>query len=160
LLLVVGLPALVAAMAPRAVLLSAIGFTLFTFSVLVYSFGFAMFDAFVLPSLIVQHFDVSRGMSMGMVALALAGGFAKIIGSVMLGVAILRSGAFSRAAAILLIAGGVVGLLTSVPPLPEWLDSVTSIAMLGGLAVAGWQLAGFSYKRAVAANPTTATTSA
>jgi hypothetical protein len=158
LLLVVGLPALVAAMASRAALLSAIGFALFAFSVLVYQFATAMFDAFILPWLVAQHFEgvSAKGafvgqMPTGFVAVILTAGFALIIGSILLGVAILRSGAFSRVAAILLIAGGAISL--PVPPI-GWLVS------LGGLAIAGWQLAGFSYKRAVAANPTAAATSA
>lgn len=164
LLLIVGLPALVAAMASRAPLLSAIGFTIFTLSVLVYDFNVAWFDSAVLPYLIAHHIDFTHTAGsdppMGMLATVLVGGFAEIIGSILLGVAILRSGAFSRVAAILLIAGGAVHLATSLPLFPEWLDTVTEIAMLAGLAIAGWQLAGLRQERRRAANLTTATTSA
>jgi hypothetical protein len=167
-LLVVGLPALVAAMASRAALLSAIGVALFTLSVLAYEVATGMFDSLVLPWLVAQHFAgvsaegafVGSQVPMGFVAFILAGFVGKIIGSILLGVAILRSGAFSRVAAILLIAGAAVSPTIDPLRLPEWLDAVTGIAMLGGLAIAGWQLAGFSYKRAVAASPTPAATSA
>jgi hypothetical protein len=105
------------------------------------------FEAFVVPRLSVVAPDVLNlppGGSIVAGAGITAGLFA--VGWVMFGVAVLRSGAFSRPAAILLVAGGAIGLLGLSTP------------YLIPLAVAvGWL--GYTVRRTAEQEPSVAQTS-
>lgn len=140
LLLIVGLPALLGALAPRARVLSVAGFVLVTISILVYKIAIGLLDTVVLPYLAANHFNTNHPPA-AMFPFFIGAGFAEIIGNVLLGVAILRTGVFSRISAVLLIASGAI-LLVTLAPLPEWVDSISELAMLAGLAIVGAQLTG------------------
>ncbi len=142
LLLIVGLPVLVGALAPRAPVLSVAGFVLVTLSILVYEIALGLLDAIVLPYLAASHLNPSHPPA-AMFPFFMGGGFAEIIGNVLLGIAILRTGLFSRVAGYLLIAAGAVMLIT-LAPIPEWVDTISALAMLSALGITGAQLAGFA----------------
>lgn len=142
LLLIVGLPALVGALAPRAPVVSVVGFVLVTLSILVYEIALGLLDAIVLPYLAANHLMPSHPPA-AMFPFFMGGGFAEIIGNVLLGIAILRTGALSRIAGYLLIAAGAI-MLTTLAPIPEWVDTISALAMLSALGITGAQLTGFA----------------
>lgn len=142
LLLVVGLPVLAGALAQRAPVVSVVGFVLVTLSILVYEIALGLLDAIVLPYLAANHLTPSHPPA-AMFPFFMGGGFAEIIGNLLLGIAILRTGVFSRVAGVLLIAAAAI-LLITLAPLPEWLDTISALAMLSALCITGAQLAGFA----------------
>lgn len=142
LLVILGLPALVAALSARSRALSVAGFVLVTVSILVYQVAFGLVDAVVLPYLAANHFNADQPPA-AMFPFFMGAGFAEIIGTILLGVTILRSGVFSRISAVLLIAAGTI-LLVTLAPLPEWVDTISALAMLGGLGIAGAQMVGMT----------------
>jgi hypothetical protein len=140
LLLIVGLPTLIAALGTRAPWLSVAGFVLLTAAILVYEIAIGLLDTVVLPYLAANHLNPTQPPA-AMFPFFMGGGFAQIIGNVLLGISILRTGLFSRISGILLIAAGVI-LLVTLAPLPEWVDTISALAMLSGLGLVGAQLAG------------------
>ncbi len=158
LLLVVGLPVLAGALSSRAPVLSVVGFVLVTLSILVYEIALGLLDAIVLPYLAANHLTPSHPPA-AMFPFFMGGGFAEIIGNLLLGIAILRTGAFSRIAGYLLIAAAAI-MLTTLAPLPEWIDTITALAMLSAFCITGAELAGLASAKAPAVADTAVSQSA
>ena len=137
LLVVFGLPALTARLARRAPVLALLGSAGVALGLLVYGFAIALIDAAVLPWLLAHHVHVGQPASM-LVAL-LGGGLGVIVGSVLLGVAVLRSSGFPRAAGALLIAAGIL-YAASIAPITGWVGTIGVVALLAGLGICGVQL--------------------
>jgi hypothetical protein len=72
----------------------------------------------------------------------LNGGFAKIIGGIVFGIAAYRSRAVSRVAASLIIASSVIFASGLVPHVPELVDVVGGEMLLVGFGLCGLQLVG------------------
>jgi hypothetical protein len=142
LLLVVALPVLVARIATRFGLLGAVGFALLALSFLVYDVILGSERAISSPYLVTHHVDLSQGPPIGEIFLLLAGGIAKMIGGVLLGIAMLRSGPAWRVAGGLVIASSVVFAAGLIPFVGEYADTVGGIMLLVGLGIAGLQLLG------------------
>jgi hypothetical protein len=70
------------------------------------------------------------------------GGFAKIIGGVVFGIAAWRSRAVSRIAAGLIIASSIIFASGLIPFLGEVVDLIGGVMLLVGLGMCGLQLVG------------------
>jgi len=142
LLIILSLPVLVGRMASGSRLLSALGFALLVIGYLAFSVILGFERAVTSPYLVVQHVDLSQGPPLGSRRVLLIGGFAKIIGGIVFGVAAYRSRAVSRVAASLIIASSVIFASGLVPHVPELVDVVGGVMLLVGFGICGLQLLG------------------
>lgn len=142
LLIILSLPVLVGRMAPGSRLLSVLGFALLVIGFLGFSVILGFERAVTSPYLVVQHVDLSQGPPLGSRRVLLIGGFAKIIGGIVFGIAAYRSRAVSRVAASLIIASSVIFASGLVPYVPELVDVVGGVMLLVGLGICGLQLFG------------------
>lgn len=142
LLIILSLPVLVGRMASGSRLLSALGFALLVIGFLAFSVILGFERAVTSPYLVVQHVDLSQGPPLGSRRVLLIGGFAKIIGGIVFGVAASRSRAVSRVAASLIIASSVIFASGLVPHVPELVDVVGGVMLLVGFGICGLQLLG------------------
>ena len=67
-----------------------------------------------------------------MLVVLLAGGLGVIVGGVLLGIAVLRSGAVPRAAGVLILASGVV-YAAGVTPISSWVGTIAVVALVHAL---------------------------
>jgi hypothetical protein len=139
LLLVVGLPVLVALLASRAPVLAIGAFVLLIWSILVYDVIIHFTDSVVLPYLVANNFTMLGHPPRGILVTTITAGFAQIIGSALLGAACLRTRLVPRVAGGLFIASALL-MLGTLAHLPDLLDSLATFALMGGLVIAGGRL--------------------
>jgi hypothetical protein len=142
LLIILALPVLVSRVAPGARLLSVLGFACLVVGFLGFSVILGFERAVTSPYLITHHVDLSQGPPVGSRRVLLVGGFAKIIGGIVFGIAAYRSHAVSRVAAVIMIASSVIFASGLIPRIPELVDIVGGELLLIGLGVFGLQLLG------------------
>jgi len=142
LLLILALPVLISRLAVGSRLLSVIGFAGLVMAFATYFLILGLERAVDEPYLVTHHVDVSHGPPLGMLVVLLAGGFARIVGGVVFGIAALRAGAVSRVAARLIIASSVIFASGLIPHIPEFVDVVSGVMLLVGLGICGLQLLG------------------
>ena len=137
--LLMGLPVVAALLASRAPVLAVSGFVLLAWSITVYDVIIHFADSAVLPYLVARNFAMGGHPPPGMFVLTITAGFAQIIGSGLLGAAILRTGLAPRVAGGLLIASGLL-MLATLAHLPDLLDSLATFALMGAFVVTGARL--------------------
>ena len=125
LLFVIGLPGMYLRQAERAGSLGIIGFILLFFAILLQGATFSTVQVIILPFLAQKAPQFMGGNSLpaGAFLLLLVSGLMQIIGAILLGIATMRAHVFPRWTGILLIVAGV-GLLLTLPPLPEIASSI------------------------------------
>jgi hypothetical protein len=143
LLLILSLPALLSRVAQGSRALSVIGFACLAIAFVAYSEILGFERAVDSPYLVAHHVDLTEGPPLGMLVILLVGGFAKIIGGVVFGVAAWRSRAVSRIAAGLIIASSIIFASGLIPFLGEVVDLIGGVMLLVGLGLCGLQLVGF-----------------
>jgi hypothetical protein len=142
LLIILALPVLVSRVAPGARLLSVIGFACLVVGFLGFSVILGFERAVTSPYLITQHVDLSGRPPLGERRVLLVGGFAKIIGGIVFGIAAYRSHAVSRVAAVIMIASSVIFASGLIPHIPEFVDIVGGEMLLIALGLFSLQLLG------------------
>jgi len=142
LVIILALPALVSRVAQGSQKLSVIGFICLVIAFVAYSELLGFQRAVDSPYLVAHHVDLSQGPPLGMIVVLLVGGFAKIIGGVVFGIAAWRSRAVSRASAGLIVASSVIFASGLIPFVGEFVDLVGGVLLLAGLGMCGLQLAG------------------
>jgi hypothetical protein len=142
LLIVVALPVVVSRVALGSRLLSIIGFACLVIGFLAFSVILGFERAVDSPYLVTHHVDLTQGPPIGMFVILLVGGFAKIIGGIVFGIAGLRSRALPRIAAVLIIASSVIFAGGLVPIFGEIVDIVGGVMLLIGFGLCGLQLVG------------------
>ncbi len=143
LVLILALPALLGRVAQGSRVLSVIGFACLAIAFVAYSEILGFERAVDSPYLVAHHVDLSQGPPLGMLVILLVGGFAKIIGGIVFGIAAWRSHAVSRVAAGLIIASSVIFASGLIPYIGEVVDLVGGVMLLVGLGMCGLQLLGF-----------------
>lgn len=138
LLIVFGLPAVVARLSGRAPVLALLGSAGVAVGLLVYSFAIALIDAAVLPWLVSRQVDVAQAPP-GMLVALLVGGLAVIVGGVVFGIAALRSAAVPRVAGVLILVSGIA-YAAGIAPISGWVGTLAVVALLAGLGVCGFHL--------------------
>ena len=144
LLLILSLPALLSRVAQGSRALSVIGFACLAIAFVAYSEVLGFERAVDSPYLVTHHVDLTQGPPLGMLVILLVGGFAKIIGGVVFGIAAWRSRAVSRIAAGLIIASSIIFASGLIPFLGEVVDLIGGVMLLVGLGMCGLQLVGVS----------------
>jgi hypothetical protein len=142
LVLILALPVLVSCVAQGSRLLSVIGFACLVMAFVAYEEILGFERAVDAPYLVSHHIDVSQGPPLGMIVVLLVGGFAKIFGGVVFGIAAWRSRAVSRVVAGLIIAGAVIFASGLIPFIGESADLVGGVMLYVGLGAGGLQLLG------------------
>jgi hypothetical protein len=142
LLIILSLPVLVGRVAPGSRLLTALGFALLVIGFMGFSVILGFERAVTSPYLVMNHVDLSQGPPVGSRRVLVVGGFAKIIGGIVFGIAAFRSRAVSRFAAGLIIASSVIFASGLVPHFPELVDVVGGVMLLVGFGICGLQLLG------------------
>lgn len=142
LVLILALPVLVSRVAAGSRLLSVIGFACLVMAFVAYEEILGFERAVDAPYLVSHHIDVSQGPPFSMILILLVGGFAKIIGGVVFGIAAWRSRAVSRVVAGLIIASSVIFASGLIPFLGEFMDLVGGVMLYAGLGICGLQLLG------------------
>jgi hypothetical protein len=142
LVLILALPVLVSRVAQGSRLLSVIGFACLLMAFVAYEEILGFERAVDSPFLVSHHVDVSQGPPIGMIVILLVGGFAKIIGGIVFGIAAWRSRAVSRVVASLIIAGSVIFASGLIPFIGEFADLVGGVMLYVGLGMGGLQLLG------------------
>lgn len=142
LVLILSLPALLGRVAQRSRVLSVIGFACLAVAFAAYSEILGFERAVDSPYLVAHHVDLSQGPPLGMLVVLLVGGFAKIIGGIVFGIAAWRSRAVSRIAAGMIIASSVIFASGLIPYIGEVADLVGGLLLLVGLGTCGLELLG------------------
>jgi hypothetical protein len=142
LVLILALPVLLSQVAAGSRLLSVLGYACLAMAFVAYSEILGFERAVDSPYLVAHHVDLSQGPPLGMIVILLVGGFAKIIGGILFGIAAWRSRAVSRVAAGLIIASSVIFASGLIPPIGEFADLVGGVMLLVGLGACGLQLLG------------------
>ncbi|GAC1474142.1 MAG: hypothetical protein PVSMB3_10670 [Candidatus Dormibacteraceae bacterium] len=142
LLVLLSLPVVAGRVAAGSHLLGALGFAGLVMGFLSFDIILGFERAVDTPYLVTHHVDISQGPPIGMLVVLLAGGFAKIIGGILFGVAAWRSRAVSRVAAGLVLASSIVFASGLIPHMPELVDVVAGVMILVGFAVCGLELLG------------------
>ena len=143
LLILISLPVVVGRVVAGSHVLGALGF-------LGLAMGFLAFDVILgferavdSPYMVTHNIDVSQGPPMSMLVVLFAGGFAKIIGGILFGIAAWRSRVVSRVAAGLILASSIIFASALIPHMSEYADTVAGVMLLIGFAVCGLELLGF-----------------
>jgi hypothetical protein len=137
LLFVIGSPGMYLRQAGRAGALGFVGFILLFFAVLLGEAAFSLLQIIVLPYL-AQKAPLLIGPNGGPPALFVLFIVAPLmlsIGAILLGIATMRARVFPRWTGILLLASGIIFLLT-IPPLPSPLGDILEVAFFIALDVA------------------------
>ena len=142
LVIILALPALVSRVAQGSQKLSLIGFTCLVIAFIAYSEILGFQRAVDSPYLVAHHVDLSQGPPLGMIVVLLVGGFAKIIGGVVFGIAAWRSRGVSRMSAGLIVASSVIFASGLIPFIGEFVDLVGGVMLLVALGMCGLELAG------------------
>ncbi len=142
LLVLLSLPVVAGRVASGSHFLGAFGFAGLVIGFLGFDIILGFVRAVDTPYLVTHHVDVSQGPPIGMLIVLLVGGFAKIIGGILFGVAAWRSRAVSRVAAGLILASSVIFASGLIPHMTEFVDVVAGVMILVGLAVCGLELLG------------------
>ncbi len=150
-LLLIGLPGLYARLAPRAGVLGLLGFTLYFLANATIAQGFAAYEAFVAPVLASDPAasgalepDGALASSAPFALLQGVGGLALMLGMLLLGISVARSGIFPTWAGAVLAAAPVL-LLAPIPETPVLTGLL--IEAPRGLAVAAMGYALFDGSR-------------
>jgi hypothetical protein len=142
LVLILSLPVLLSRVNSGSRLLSVIGYACLAMAFAAYSEILGFERAVDSPYLVAHHVDLSQGPPIGMIVILLAGGFAKIFGGILFGIAAWRSRAVSRTAAGLIIASSIIFASGLIPFIGEFVDLVGGVMLLVGLGVCGLHLLG------------------
>lgn len=142
LVLILALPVLLSCVAAGSRILSVLGYACLAMAFVAYSEILGFERAVDSPYLVAHHVDLSQGPPLGMLVTLLVGGFAKIIGGIVFGIAAWRSRAVSRVAAGLIIASSVIFASGLIPYIGEVVDLVGGLMLLVGLGMCGLQLLG------------------
>lgn len=128
LLFVIGLPGMYLRQAGRAGTLGLVGFILLFFAILLEGTAFSSVQIVILPFLAQKAPQLMGGDSLPISAflLLLISGLMQIIGAILLGIATMRTHVFPRWTGILLLASGILFLLT-LPPLPSPLGDIIEV---------------------------------
>ncbi len=144
LLILLALPVVVGRVATGSHLLGVIGFAGLAMGVLAFDVILGFQRAVDSPYMVTHYVvDVSQRPPLGMRVVLLVGGFAKIIGGIVFGIAAFRSHAVSRVAAGLILAASVIFASGLIPHMPELVDVISGVMLLVGFAVCGFELLGF-----------------
>jgi hypothetical protein len=135
LLFVIGLPGMYLRQAGRAGALGLVGFILLFFAILLQGTAFTSVQVVVLPFLAQKAPQLLGGNSLPISAflLLLISGLMQMIGAILLGIATMRAHVFPRWTGILLLASGIIFLLT-IPSLPSPLGDIIEVASFITLA--------------------------
>jgi hypothetical protein len=133
-----GFPGLYTRQAHKAGVIGLVGFILFFFSGLLLGIGTSTLNIFVFPWLTQNAPKLADGPSALNLFFPLAG-FLNLIGGLLFGVATIRAGILSRAAAILLLVGAVLSFAANFVPLP-YLSSITTALLFVAIAWFGYML--------------------
>jgi hypothetical protein len=142
LVIILALPALVSRTAQGSQKLSVIGFTCLVIAFIAYSEILGFQRAVDSPYLVAHHVDLSQGPPLGMIVILLVGGFAKIIGGVVFGIASWRSRGVARISAGLIVASSVIFASGLIPFIGEFVDLVGGVMLLVALGMCGLEMAG------------------
>jgi hypothetical protein len=142
LLVLLSLPVVAGRVASGSHLLGVIGFAGLAMGFLAFDVILGFERAVDSPYLVTHHVDISQGPPIGMLIVLLVGGFAKIIGGILFGIAALRSQAISRVAAGLILASSVIFASGLIPHMTEFVDLVGGVMLLIGFALCGLELLG------------------
>jgi hypothetical protein len=142
LVIILALPALVSRVAKGSQKLGVIGFTCLVIAFIAYSEILGFQRAVDSPYLVAHHVDLSQGPPLGMIVVLLVGGFAKIIGGVVFGIAAWRSRGVSRISAGLIVASSVIFASGLIPFIGEFVDLVGGVMLLVALGMCGLEMAG------------------
>ena len=135
LLFVIGLPSMYLRQAGRAGVLGLIGFILLFLAILLQGAAFSSVQIVILPFLAQKAPQLMAGLPVSAFLLLLISGLMQMIGAILLGIATMRASVFPRWAGILLLASGILLVLT-IPPLPSLLSNIIEVASFITLAVA------------------------
>ena len=142
LVIILALPALVSRVAQGSQKLSVIGFMCLVITFIAYSEILGFQRAVDSPYLVAHHVDLSQGPPLGMIVILLVGGFAKIIGGVVFGIAAWRSRGVSRISAGLIVASSIIFASGLIPFIGEFVDLVGGVMLLVALGMCGLELSG------------------
>jgi len=142
LLVLLSLPVVAGRVATGSHLLGTFGFAGLVMGFLGFDIILGFERAVDSPYLVTHHVDISQGPPIGMLIVLLIGGFAKIIGGILFGVAAWRSRAVSRIAAGLILASSVIFASGLIPHMTEFVDVAAGVMILVGFAVCGLELLG------------------
>ena len=142
LLILLSLPVVVGRVASGSHLLGVIGFAGLAMGFLAFDVILGFERAVDSPYLVTHHVDISQGPPLSMLVVLLVGGFAKIIGGIVFGIAAWRSRAVSRVVAGLIIASSVIFASGLIPFIGEGADLVGGLMLLVGLGAGGLQILG------------------
>lgn len=138
-LIVVGLPGVYSRQAQRAGLLGLIGFLFTLVYILIQGVVGDTVEAFILPFLASAAPSLVKGSPpQGLVIFFLVGGLLGLVGSVLLGVTMLRAKTMTRWGGLLLIVG-IVLYLAGIP-LPPVVGTTGTVLFLIGLAWLGFEV--------------------
>lgn len=137
LLFVLGLPGMYLRQTERAGKLGLVGFVLFFLGILLQGVAFPAIQVTVLPWLgqVAPKLLTTNNLPGAVFLLLLLAGILQMIGSILLGIATIRARVFSRPAGILLLASGIIFLLT-IPNIPSPLGDLIEVASFACLALA------------------------
>ncbi|HLZ58632.1 MAG TPA: hypothetical protein VKR06_16965 [Ktedonosporobacter sp.] len=137
LLFVIGLPGMYLRQAGRAGALGLVGFILLFLGFLLQGAAFSALQVTVLPWIaqVAPKLLEGENLPIGVFLLLIVSGLMMLTGSILLGIATIRAHVFPRWTGILLLASGILFLLT-LPPLPSPLDDLIEIASFIALALA------------------------
>lgn len=136
-LFVLGLPGMYLRQTERAGKLGLAGFVLFFFGILLQGVVFPAIQVTVLPWLgqVAPKLLTANNLPGAVFLLLLLAGLLQMIGSILLGIATMRARVFPRLAGILLLASGIIFLLT-IPNIPSPLGDLIEVASFACLALA------------------------
>ena len=143
LLILLSLPVVVGRVAGGSHLLGVLGFAGLAMGFLAFDVILGFERAVDSPYLVTHHVDISQGPPLSMLVVLLVGGFAKIIGGIIFGIAAFRSHAVSRVAAGLILASSVIFATGLIPFVAEFVDVVSGVMLLVGFALCGLEVLGF-----------------
>ena len=145
-LIVLGLPGMYLRQAERVGLLGLVGFVLTLFYILILGVAGDTINAFVLPFLASAAPALLKGsLPSGLETFFIVGQLLAFVGGVLLGIATLRAGVFSRWASLLLIVGAVLSFIGNF--LLPIIGTVGVVLFLVGLAWLGSEV--LSYRQPV-----------
>lgn len=141
-LVLIGIVVLGGVVASRSFVLGLLGTGLLMIAFLAYGVILGFERAVDSPYLVTHNVDLSSGPPLGMILVLIVGGVSKMIGAVLLGIAMFRTRTFSPAVPVLFIAASAIFASGLIPKVPEAVDVVSGVIFLVGLGIAGAQLAG------------------
>ena len=137
LLFIIGLPGMYLRQAEHAAVLGLAGFILSFFGILLQGVAFSTVLVTVLPWLgqVAPKLLAGNNLPASVFLLLVVSGLIQMIGAILLGVATMRAQVFPRWAGILLLASGIIFLLT-IPNIPSPLGDIIEVASFACLALA------------------------